>query len=401
MMGLPRSVTDALDAITYSQRALAFLQVDAGLKLVGAGGNLENYGLGAVRPGEPAADQVSLLEGLLPLPETPFVMPSIEIGGGRAADVHFYQDGEYVWVVLLDVTAERGQTQRTQQRAYDMTLLREKEALLNRQLEAANAALRTSQLELETSRAALMRAHEQLHRDLAEAAGYLRSQLPAPISQSFAVDWRFVPSMALGGDALGYNWVDPDHFALYLLDVCGHGIGPSLMSVAVLHLLQAASLRDVDFRDPGQVLAALNDRYQMKGDNDLYFTLWYGVYRPAARQLDYSCGGHPPAVLLNHSSQQVQLLKTKGAAVGLMPGAAFARETVAVPDGSRLYVFSDGAFEVERPDGSMMRLEDLVEFLRRPANGETCDLDLLLEHLVETRGGSALEDDFSIIRCEF
>jgi sigma-B regulation protein RsbU (phosphoserine phosphatase) len=401
MMGLPRSVADALDAVTYSQRALAFLQVNAELELVGAGGNLQNYGLGAVRLGGRAADQVSLLEGLLPLPEAPFFMPSIELGAGRAADVHFYEDGDCVWVVLLDVTAERDQAQRTQQRAYDMTLLQEKEALLNRRLEAANAALRTSQLELETSRAALMRAHEQLHSDLAEAAGYLRSQLPAPMSQPFAVDWRFVPSMALGGDALGYHWVDPDHFALYLLDVCGHGIGPSLMSAAVLHLLQAASLRDVDFRDPRQVLAALNERYQMKGDNDLYFTVWYGVYRPATRQLDYACGGHPPAVMVDASAQRVQLLKANGPAVGLMPAAAFARETVEVPDGSRLYVFSDGAFEVERPDGSMMLLEDLVEFVRCPVNGGSCDLDVLFQHLLQVRGGPPLEDDFSIVRCAF
>ena len=40
MMGLPRSVTHALEAITCSQRALAYLQVDAVFTLVGAGGNL-------------------------------------------------------------------------------------------------------------------------------------------------------------------------------------------------------------------------------------------------------------------------------------------------------------------------------------------------------------------------
>ena len=38
MIGLPRSVADALDAVTYSGERLAYLQVDAGLKLVGAGG---------------------------------------------------------------------------------------------------------------------------------------------------------------------------------------------------------------------------------------------------------------------------------------------------------------------------------------------------------------------------
>ena len=56
MMGLPRSVADALQSATYSQRALAYLQVDAELALVSAGGDLENYGLGMVRLGEPAVD---------------------------------------------------------------------------------------------------------------------------------------------------------------------------------------------------------------------------------------------------------------------------------------------------------------------------------------------------------
>src|SRR3979411_3213419 len=225
MFGLPRSVADVLQSVTYSQRALAYLQIDAQLTLVGAGGDLENYGLGALVLGEQASNQAFFLEGLLPLVGPPCVMPSIELVTGRVADLHFYVETEYIWVVLLDVTAERDQARRVQQKAYEMTLLQEKEALLNRRLEAANAALRATQRELETSREALIRVHERLQRELAEAAGYIRSLLPAPMSQPFAIDWRFVPSTELGGDAFGYNWVDADHFALYLLDVCGHGVG--------------------------------------------------------------------------------------------------------------------------------------------------------------------------------
>jgi serine phosphatase RsbU (regulator of sigma subunit) len=401
MMGLPRSVADALDAVMYRQRALAYLQVSADLTLVGAGGNLENYGLGGLQLGEQAVDQAYFLEGLLPLQGAPFFVPSLEIGGGRAADLHFYQDGECVWVVLLDVTDEREQAQRMQQKAYDMTLLQEREAQLNRQLEAANAELRATQRELESSREAVIIAHEQLQLELAEAAGYVRSLLPPPIAEPFVADWRFVPSAALGGDAFGYHWIDPDHFALYLLDVCGHGIGPSLMSVAVLHALQATSLGSVDFCDPRQVLAALNKRYQMKTNEDLYFTLWYGVYRPTTRRLDYGCAGHPPAVLVDSTTQSVQLLKAKGRAVGLMPDTAFASETVIVSKNTRLYLFSDGAFEVERRDGTMMSFEEFLHFINRPDVDEQSDLDLLFQHLVELRGNNALEDDFSIIRFKF
>jgi sigma-B regulation protein RsbU (phosphoserine phosphatase) len=401
MIGLPRRVADALDADTYSQRALAYLQVDAELTLVGAGGDLEHYGLGALALGEQALDQAFFLEGLLPLVEAPSVMPSIELGGGRVADLHFYLDSECTWVVLLDVTAERDQARRVQQKAYEMTLLQEKEALLNRRLEAANAALRATQRELETSREALIRVHERLQGELAEAAGYVRSLLPAPMSEPFTIDWRFVPSTELGGDAFGYNWVDPDHFALYLLDVCGHGVGPSLMSIAVLHVLQAASLRDVDFRNPSQVLGALNARYQMESNNDLYFTLWYGVYHPATRRLDYGSAGHPPAVLIGAGTQSVRLLKAKGIPIGLTPDAAYARETVLVPDDTRLYLFSDGAFEVQRPDGTMMKFEGLLRFMTRPGMDSKSDLDLLFQHLAQIRGDNALEDDFSMIRFRF
>src|SRR5262249_12053493 len=243
--GLPASVSASLHAVIYRQRELAYLQIDSALRLISAGGHLDNYGLSNLQCGHPVCDQAYFLEGLLPPVETPSFIRSLELVSGRAADLQFYLDGSDIWIVLLDVTAERDETRRVQQRAYDMILLREKEALLNRRLEAANAALRATQLELESSRAALDEAHTKLQRELTEAANYVRTLLPARQETPFVADSRFIPSTALGGDGLGYHWIDSDHFALYLLDVCGHGVGPSLMSVSVLHMLRSASLRDV------------------------------------------------------------------------------------------------------------------------------------------------------------
>ena len=101
------------------------------------------------------------------------------------------------------------------------------------------------------------------------------------------------------------------------------------------------------------------------------------------------------------SLEGVQLLRAKGSPVGMIPGMAFARESTTVLDGSRLYMFSDGAFEIQQPDGRIMKLDDLVQFIRRPVTGEKCDLDLLFQYLLQLRGGEALEDDFSIVRFRF
>jgi hypothetical protein len=71
MEGLPASLAERLRELTYNEQAVAYLEIDAALTLVGAGGHLENYGLADIRLGEPAAEQAYFLEGLLPLEETP------------------------------------------------------------------------------------------------------------------------------------------------------------------------------------------------------------------------------------------------------------------------------------------------------------------------------------------
>src|SRR6185312_10264092 len=104
MMDLPQRVADALREAVYRKRAVAYLQIDdANLALIAAGGDLANYGLEMLRPGQPVLEQAYFLEGLLPLAETPYVMPAVELASGRSADLHFHRDGKSLWLVLLDV----------------------------------------------------------------------------------------------------------------------------------------------------------------------------------------------------------------------------------------------------------------------------------------------------------
>jgi len=82
---------------------------------------------------------------------------------------------------------------------------------------------------------ALQAGHEVLLNDVDEAAKYVESLLPEPLRRgSIRAEWRFIPSADLGGDSFGYHPLDDQHFALYLLDVCGHGVGAALLSVSAL-----------------------------------------------------------------------------------------------------------------------------------------------------------------------
>src|SRR4051812_29952246 len=143
----------------------------------------------------------------------------------------------------------------------------------------------------------LATSQRQLAEEVAQAARYVQSLLPAKLKGGVNVDWRFVPSTQLGGDMFGYHWLDADRFAVYLLDVSGHGVGSSLLAVSAANLLSAQSLPDVNFRDPAAVVARLNDVFQMDKQNEKYFTIFYGVFDKAKRSLTYCNAAHPAALL--------------------------------------------------------------------------------------------------------
>ncbi len=253
---------------------------------------------------------------------------------------------------------------------------------------------------------ALQVSQKMLAKDVAQAARYVFSLLPEKLTKGpIRTDWRFIPSAALGGDMFNYDWIDDDHFALYLLDVSGHGVGAALLSVSALNALRSQSLPQTDFRDPGQVLTALNKAFQMDQQNGLFFTIWYGIYHRPTRRLDYAGGGHPPALLLtgeDAESARLLSLESQGPMVGAVGDLEFSTSTCQVEPFGLLMLYSDGAFEVERADGSTWPFPDFVAFMASgPRSPDPSSMDRLIKHAREMQRSDEFADDFSIAEFVF
>src|SRR5262245_34423301 len=60
----------------------------------------------------------------------------------------------------------------------------------------------------------LAETQREMAAELARAARYVQSLLPAPLtSGQIRVTWKFVPSTQLAGDMFGYHWLDKKHLA--------------------------------------------------------------------------------------------------------------------------------------------------------------------------------------------
>ena len=260
----------------------------------------------------------------------------------------------------------------------------------------------TTMCERNTALQKLQESQAALKRELDEAEHYVKSLLPEKLDErDFSTDWVFKSSTELGGDCFGYGWIDKDNFAMYLLDVCGHGVGAALLSVSAMNVLRSQSLAGVNFRNPAEVLAGLNTAFDMEKQNQMYFTLWYGVYSPSKKLISYASGGHPPAILATSDGSYKKLM-TKGMVIGGMPGVKFPKDEIDVPDGAKLYVFSDGVYEVRWADGSgMMSVDDFAKALALPAPKGVSKVDSMVDFSREAQKSDTFEDDFSLFEVAF
>jgi sigma-B regulation protein RsbU (phosphoserine phosphatase) len=240
---------------------------------------------------------------------------------------------------------------------------------------------------------------ECLNEELAEAADYVKNSLPTPIeSKALTTQWAFLPSASLGGDAFGYHWIDNDHFAFYLLDVSGHGVGAALLSVSVMNALRSQTLPDVDFCEPDQVLSGLNRAFPAEEHNDMFFTTWYGVYSPQDRQIAFATAGHHAALLFAGPNKPAIELRTANAAIGAIEALTYQKEIQNLADRSYIYVFSDGVYEFVQADGSQWRFSDFARFLETMHQGESRDLTKLVDAAKTKKQADIFEDDFTILK---
>ena len=265
------------------------------------------------------------------------------------------------------------------------------------------------QLERNAAFSALEASEAHMKAEINRAATYVRSLLDPPMEGAVHADWRFVPCEALGGDVFGFHWIDEDHLAMYVIDVSGHGVGPALMGVSAMNLIKSGSLERAQVLDPTRTLQALNAAFPMARHDGMYFTIWYGIYNQRTRELSWSGGGHPPSFLLRGGT--LRRLESTTYMIGIVEDYDAPTERITIEPGDRLYLFSDGVFELHLKDGGIWGLDQLESFLaKNPADGV---LDAVVAEtrrvVLDGRGqpdpgvGTAVawDDDVSLIEFRF
>ena len=243
---------------------------------------------------------------------------------------------------------------------------------------------------------------KELDRDLEGARRYVQSLIPAPLAEGpIRTEWILLPSARLGGDVFGYHRLDERTFSIFLIDVSGHGTGAAMHAVSVTNVLRRDAVPAMDMRDPARVAAYVNTMFQMSTHGGLYLTLWYGVYDLETRTLRYCSAGHHPSYLVTEPRERAIPLKTGNIIIGATTAFEFESASVEVPPGSRLYVFSDGIFEIEAKDGQQWTLDHVLPLIVEPPVQGMSEPERLLQAIRGHARSPDFDDDFTVVVATF
>ncbi|MCA9452314.1 MAG: SpoIIE family protein phosphatase, partial [Nitrospira sp.] len=267
------------------------------------------------------------------------------------------------------------------------------------------AGLRARQLMtyVEKSNRLLSQKQAELDSELRSASTFVRSLLPrtGEVIPGVRVEWEFLPSSHLGGDFFQIaRWGD-DHLGLMVLDMSGHGIGPALRAVSLSLLFKGDHMQQLfPSYDPGEILTSLNQQYPMSDDGE-YFTIWIGVWQCSTRLLRYASAGHPGSIIVK-TDRSSMVLGEKSWPIGFSRNEVYGTNSISVKPGDRMYLYSDGIYEVMNPQEEIWGKKRLRKALEAVAGQPMqSGLSRIIEQSRAWNAKGGFEDDVALLGVEF
>ena len=259
-----------------------------------------------------------------------------------------------------------------------------------------------TQKEMIEAKSLLLRTRDQLDHELADAASYVRSLIPPPITDGpLKSHWTFETCSELGGDVLGHRYLSETELAVYLVDVMGHGVGAALHASTIQSTIMHCLLPHCDFHDPSYVYKALNKRFPMDQHGGRFFTMFYAVINIETGNIRYVNAGHPPPFIVGGFSGP-RTLDATTTLVGISENDDVSVGEDVLQRNEELWIYSDGAIELKDQSGHEFGVDGFRQATSVIRSSNPADPTQAMKDLLTSVSGSpTFEDDLSLINLSW
>ncbi|BFM38076.1 GAF domain-containing SpoIIE family protein phosphatase [Synechocystis sp. LKSZ1] len=263
-----------------------------------------------------------------------------------------------------------------------------------------------------------LRSKERQDRELEIASEIQERLLPrrCPQIQGLEIAARCRTANRVGGDYYDFiptnydqlrpaDWDNPHEidkavpWSIVIGDVMGKGVPAGLIMTMTRGMLRAEVLNR---HSPAQILRHLNRVMFADLENSHRFvTLFYSEYDPKTGVLSYSNAAHNPPLLWQADQQQIQLLDTEGALIGLEADSDYRDAAIDLAPGDVILYYTDGLTDAMNSSGERFDEDNLHRVFQ-----EACQhfdhpqaiLDFIFEQVRHFAGPkSNRQDDMTLV----
>ena len=212
--------------------------------------------------------------------------------------------------------------------------------------------------------AKLSAEHERIATELNLAAeiqdGQLSKDFPEdPHYQLFA---SMDPAKEVGGDFYDFFLIDKDHLAIEIADVAGKGVPAALFMMMCKNMLKQYAIMGLS---PAEVLRRSNNDICQNNQNDMFVTVWFGIYEISSGRLTEANAGHEYPVVCQGSEGFSLIRRKHGMALGVMEGLNYKEYEFSLNKGDLIFVYTDGVPEAADCANKLFGTDRMLEALNR------------------------------------
>lgn len=267
------------------------------------------------------------------------------------------------------------------------------------QLDRYHAEIRARNQELE----------DDLHMAREIQQSFLPQQYPTfprhstPAESALRFYSRYIPTTSVGGDFFHILPLSDSRAGVFICDVMGHGVRAALVTAIqralVEEMLPVAS-------DPGLFLGEINRALLsilQRARTPMFASAFYLVVDVARGEMRYANAGHPRPLHVHRDHGTLEFLASEhsGPALGVFADATYPANVCRIQEGDFVVLFTDGLYEVEGEDESLLDPEKLLEIISQHLDESSERLiDNVISEVKEFARDHVFNDDVCLVGVE-
>jgi sigma-B regulation protein RsbU (phosphoserine phosphatase) len=211
----------------------------------------------------------------------------------------------------------------------------------------------------------------------------------------FDMGARMVAARMVGGDFYDLIPLGPDCMGVVVGDVSGKGMPAALLMALVASLLRAEAVRG---GSPEEVLRIVNRHLLSRNARSMFVTILYGVLHRDTRAFEFVRAGHELPLVLDAAGQTLTPERGRGHPLGLFPNPALDAQTVTLPPGGTLLLYTDGVTEAMDASSELFGPERIAAAVRdNPAATAQELCEQLIRAVTDYHGATSQADDITLL----